>query len=159
MDFTAPPVRARFDQQRCRNQDGEMDSLLVIRVDPSEVVHEMTNGEVYLRVGAESRRLGFTARQELQFDKGQSQYDGQPAPGVGVEVLDEGLIKNYRSRTGATGTTKQLLSARSLLTPKGELTNGGYLLFAAYPQLLFPQAYIRVIKFLWWESRSDGWRC
>ena len=157
MDFTVPPVRARFDQQRCRNQDGETDSLLVIRVDPSEVVHELTNGEVYLRVGDESRRLRFAARQELQFDKGQSQYDGQPAPGVGVEILDDGLIKNYRTRTGAIGTTKQLLSARSLLTTKGELTNGGYLLFAAYPQLLFPQAYIRVIKFLT-SQRGTGAR-
>ena len=25
MDVTVPPVRARLDQQRCRNQDGEMD--------------------------------------------------------------------------------------------------------------------------------------
>ncbi len=157
MDFTVPPVRARFDQQRCRNQDGETDSLLVIRVDPSEVVHELTNGEVYLRVGDESRRLGFAARQELQFDKGHGQYDGQPAPGVGVEVLDDGLIKNYRSRTGATGTTRQLLSARSLLTTKGDLTNGGYLLFAAHPQQLFPQAYIRVIKFLT-SQRGTGAR-
>ncbi|MDQ6641098.1 MAG: ATP-binding protein, partial [Actinomycetota bacterium] len=109
MDFTVPPVRARFDQQRCRNQDGETDSLLVIRVDPSEVVHELTNGEVYLRVGDESRRLGFAARQELQFDKGQSQYDGQPAPGVGMDVLDDALIQNHRSRTGASGSTQQAL--------------------------------------------------
>jgi len=121
------------------------------------VVHELTNGEVYLRVGDESRRLGFAARQELQFDKGQSQYDGQPAPGVGTEALDDALIKNYRSRTGATGTTKQLLVARSLLTPKGELTNAGYLLFAPHPQQLFPQAYIRVIKFLT-SQRGTGAR-
>jgi len=121
------------------------------------VVHELTNGEVYLRVGDESRRLGFAARQELQFDKGQSQYDGQPAPGVGTEALDDALIKNYRSRTVATGTTKQLLVARSLLTPKGELTNAGYLLFAPHPQQLFPQAYIRVIKFLT-SQRGTGAR-
>ncbi len=83
-------MRARFDQQRCRNQDGETDSLLVIRVDPREVVHELTNGEVYLRVGDESRRLGFAARQELQFDKGQSQYDGQPAPVSGSRSATTG---------------------------------------------------------------------
>ena len=145
----SPPVRARFDQQRCRNQDGETDSLLVIRVDPSEVVHELTNGEVYLRVGDESRRLGFAARQELAVRQGSeaSTTDNQ-RPDVGVEILDDGLIKNYRTRTGATGTTRRLLSARSLLTTKGELTNGGSLLFAAHPQRLFPQAYVRVIKFL-----------
>lgn len=45
MDFTVPPVRALFDQRRCRNQDGDMDSLLGIRVDSSEVVDELTNGE------------------------------------------------------------------------------------------------------------------
>ena len=157
MDFTAPPVRAVFTQHRCLNSRGEVDSLLIIRVDPSEVVHELKNGDVYLRVGDESRKLGFAARQELEFDKGQSQYDGHPVPDVSVDQLDKELIRNYRSRTGATGTTKSLFAARSLLTTRGELTNAGYLLFAPRPQELFPQAYIRVVRFLTTE-RGTGAR-
>ncbi|TCC48053.1 MarR family transcriptional regulator [Kribbella pittospori] len=148
MDFTNPPVRARFEQVRCVNDKGENDTLLVIRVDPSERVHETQSGECYLRVGDESRKLTFAQRQELEFDKGQSQYDGFPVPDLGIEDLDQTLVENYRDKTGAKLSATKLFAARSLLTLKGELTNAGYLLFDEHPQTLFPQAYIRVIRFL-----------
>lgn len=156
MDFTVPAVRAHVEQVSCINEQGEIDSLLVIRVDPGEVVHETRAGEVYLRVGDESRKLGFAARQELAFDKGQGQYDGRPVAGVGIGDLDKKLVSNYRSRVGASSDLK-LFRARSLVTPKDELTNAGYLLFAPRPQDLFPEAYIRVIRFLTTE-RGTGAR-
>lgn len=147
LDFTVPPVRAHVEQVGCINDAGEVDALLVIRVDPGELVHETRAGDVYLRVGDESRKLGFAARQELEFDKGQGQYDGRPVPDVRIADLDRKLVQNYRSRVGASSDLK-LFRARSLLTPKDELTNAGYLLFAPRPQDLFPEAYIRVIRFL-----------
>lgn len=157
IDFTVPPVRARFDQVHCVNDEGENDTLLVIRIDPGERVHELQNGDCYLRIGDESRRLNYNQRQELEFDKGQSQYDGFPVAGVKLESLDQALIQNYRDRTGAKASTKGLFAARSLLTIRGELTNAGYLLFASRPQELFPQAYIRVVRFLTTE-RGTGAR-
>lgn len=157
IDHSVPPVPAHFYEQAVVNADGEDDVILVIRVDPSEVVHEMQNGDVYLRVGDESRKLGFAARQELQFDKGQSQYDGQMMPGALIAELDHELIENYRSRTGATGSVKALFEARSLLTTSGFVTNAGYLLFSPRPQMEFPQAYVRVIRYLTSE-RGTGAR-
>lgn len=157
-DHTVPPVRARFDQVHCVNDKGENDTLLVARIDPGERVHELRNGDCYLRVGDESRKLNFIQRQELEFDKGQSQYDGHPVSGgITIEDLDEALIENYRDHTGAKGSTTKLFAARSLLTPRKELTNGGYLLFAERPQDVFPQAYIRVLRFLTTE-RGTGAR-
>lgn len=157
MDFTQPPVRARFDQAKCMNDAGELDTLLVIRIDPSDVVHETAGGDVYLRVGDESRKLGFSQRQELEYDKGQAQYDGRAVVGASFDDLDHDLVENYRSRVGASGSAKMLFRARSLLTTKGELTNAGYLLFSPHPQMLFPEAYIRVIRFLTVE-RGTGAR-
>lgn len=156
LDFTVPPVRAHVEQVNCVNDAGENDALLVIRVEPGEVVHETNTGGVYLRVGDESRKLGFAARQELGFDKGQGQYDGRPVPGVSIADLDRKLVRNYRDRVGSSSDTR-LFRARSLLTPRGELTNGGYLLFAERPQDLFPEAYIRVVRFLTLE-RGTGAR-
>lgn len=156
LDFTVPPVRAHVEQVSCINEAGEIDALLVVRVEPGEVVHETSGGDVYLRVGDESRKLGFAARQELGFDKGQGQYDGRAVPGVAVTDLDRRLLESYRSRVGASTTTK-LFRARSLLTSRGELTNAGYLLFSSRPQDLFPEAYIRVIRFLTTE-RGTGTR-
>lgn len=156
LDFTVPPVRAHVEQVGCINDAGEVDALLVIRVDPGELVHETRAGDVYLRVGDESRKLGFAARQELEFDKGQGQYDGRPVPDVRIADLDRKLVQNYRSRVGASSDLK-LFRARSLLTPKDELTNAGYLLFAPRPQDRFPETYIRVIRFLTSE-RGTGAR-
>ena len=105
----------------------------------------MKNGDTYLRVGDESRKLNFTQRQELEFDKGQSQYDGMAIAGYTVADLEGALLDNYRDATGAE-STKGILHARSLLTRDGAVTNAGCLLFAAHPQQEFPEAYIRVLR-------------
>ena len=148
-NHTSPPVRMRIDQVGCRNDRGDADTLLVIRVDPSETVHELTNGDCYLRVGDESRKLRHDQRVELGYDKGHNQYDGLSLPYATIDDLDPVLVRNYRDATGATGTTMQLFKARSLMTNHdGKITNAGYLLFGKQPQGVFPQAYVRVIRFL-----------
>jgi ATP-dependent DNA helicase RecG len=157
IDFTSPAVRARFGQIACVNDAGEPDKLLVIRIDPGERVHEVQNGDCYLRIGDETRRLNYQHRQELEFDKGQSQYDGYPAAGLTFDSLDTWLVENYRSKTGAKGNARGVFEARSLLTPKGELTNAAVLLFGRNPSMLFPQAYVRVIRYLSYE-RGTGSR-
>ncbi len=157
VDHTMPPVRCRVDQVGCINSSGETDTLVVIRVDPGETVHETKNGECYLRIGDESRKLGHDQRQELAFDRGQGQYDGHPAARTRVEDLDESLLRHFRQATGATGTYTQLLQARSLLSRDGQVTNAGYLLFGAHPQEMFPQAHIRVIRYLS-TTRGSGSR-
>lgn len=157
IDYTSPPVRCRVEQVKCINSEGEIDALLVIRVDPSENVHETNKGECYLRIGDESRRLSHDLRQELAFDKGQGQYDGMPANGISMEDLDSKLIKQFRDATKATGTARNLLQARSLMTRDERITNGGYLLFGRHPQDLFPQAHIRIIRYLSTE-RGTGSR-
>lgn len=148
IDFTVPPARMSFTEVSCVNSRGEDDFLLVIRVDPGERVHELKNGDCYLRVGDESRRLNYRQRQELEFDKGQSQYDGFPCPDVTLDDLDDRLLDDYRSSTGAARDVEHLLRSRSLLTRGGEVTNAAYLLFGRHPQDAFPQAYVRVIRFL-----------
>lgn len=148
IDHTVPPVRYSCSDVRCINADGDEDFLLVFRVDPGERVHEMRNGDTYLRVGDESRRLNYSQRQELEFDKGQAQYDGMAVNnGYTIADLDERLLENYRENTGAE-SAEGILRARSLLTKDGSLTNAGYLLFAGHPQQEFPEAYIRVLRYM-----------
>ncbi|UOE42889.1 ATP-binding protein [Agromyces larvae] len=148
LDFTSPPVRVRIDQVGCVNSRGEMSALLVFRVLPGETVHEMSNGDCYLRVGDESRRLGFAQRQELHYDRGPSQFDGAPVRGVSVSDLDASLLKQYRESAGFSGTNTQLLRNRGLVTPDDEsVTTAGYLLFAPDPTERLPQAVVRVIRY------------
>ncbi len=147
IDFTVPPIRATVSEVACVNQRGEDDVLLAIRVDPGERVHEVKTGECYLRVGDETRKLGYSQRKELEFDKGQAQYDGEPCPGVTMSDLDELFLEDYRQSVGAS-SVGSLIRARHLLTRSGEITNAAYLLFGQHPQDVFPQAHVRVIRFL-----------
>ena len=147
MDHTSPPVRIHIDQVSCINQTGDPDTLLIFRVPPGETVHELTNGECYLRVGDESRKLGFAQRQELHYDRGISQYDGQPVPGATIEDLDGDLLRSYRASAGASWTFTRLFRARGLLTHDDKVTIAGYLLFSPNPSDRFPQAQVRVIRY------------
>jgi ATP-dependent DNA helicase RecG len=145
IDFTSPPVRAKFTEVSCVNDAGQADRLLIVRIDPGERVHETHDGECYLRIGDESRKLSYTQRQELEYDRGQSQYDGFSAAGVDESRLDEGLLGEYARIIGASN--RKALEARSLLTLNGDVTNAAYLLFGRRPQDLFPQAYVRVLRY------------
>ncbi|XVU26639.1 ATP-binding protein [Actinoplanes sp. CA-054009] len=121
-------------------------------------MHETSSGDCYLRVGDETHRLTYTQRRELEFDKGQAQFDGFAAEGVTFSQIDAKLVKAYRDSIGISSLeTKDVFNARSLLTLKDEITNAGFLLFGKNPQILFPQAYIRVIRFLGLE-RGTGSR-
>ncbi|WP_431916726.1 ATP-binding protein [Micromonospora wenchangensis] len=147
-DFTSPPVRSKFFEVDCINAKGNSDKLLIVRVDPGERVHELMNGDCFLRVGDESRKLNFAQRQELEYDRGQSQYDALPVGKIPIKDLDKGLVSDFLASVGAKGSTEQVFRARSLLTSKGELTTAGYLLFGEHPQDEFPQAHVRVLRFL-----------
>ena len=103
IDFTVPPVRVHVDQVGCINSKGEPDALVTITIDPSESVHELTNGDCYLRVGDESRKLRHDQRRELEFDKGQAQYDGIALAGVDVNDLDPELTRQYREPERSNG--------------------------------------------------------
>jgi ATP-dependent DNA helicase RecG len=156
IDFTVPPTRMAVSEVACVNSRGEDDLLFAIRVDPSERVHEVKTGECYLRVGDETRRLSYPQRQELEFDKGQTQYDGLPCSGVTMSDLDGLFLEDYRQSIRA-GSVNGLMRARNLLTRSGQITNAAYLLFGRHPQDVFPQAYVRVIRFLSTE-RGTGAR-
>jgi ATP-dependent DNA helicase RecG len=156
IDFTVPPARASVSEVACINSRGEDDVLFAIRIDPDERVHEVKTGECYLRVGDETRKLSYAMRQELEFDKGQAQYDGGPCPGITMSDLDELLLENVRDGVGAS-SVEGLMRARNLLTRSGEITNAAYLLFGHHPQDVFPQAYVRVLRYLTSE-RGTGAR-
>lgn len=140
-DFTIPVVRCSATE--LTTSGGQV--LLVLRVEPGERVHETSKGDVYLRVGDESRRLGYAQRRELEYDRGSAPFDGT---GVDADVadLDGNQVTAYQRSIGAD-TPTGMLAARDLLTRDGRLTSAGWLLFAKRPQALFPSAVVRVLRY------------
>lgn len=145
IDFCEPPVRVRQRLIDCENQHGSSDHLLVIEVEPSEIVHSNKRDEVFLRVGDENRRLTFRQRQELLYDKGQSSYETRVLEGADLDQLDMDLVDAYASAVKAPDAPR-LLQARGL-TDDHALTIAGALLFANEPQRFIPEAFVRVLRY------------
>lgn len=148
VDFTVPAVRVRAE--RVPVGDGPQPVfLLALHIEPSELVHETRRGDCYLRVGDETRKLNYAQRQELHFDRGTAHFEASAAPGVSVDMLDDVQIGHLGEEIGFAPATPAatILQSRSLLTLKEEVTVAGYLLTAAHPQLLYPQALVRVLRY------------
>lgn len=146
MDHCDPPVRVAWQEIDCVRTDGQPDRLLVGEVGPSSLVHTTKSDEVYLRVGDENKRLTFTQRQELVFDKGQAQFDGTVASKVRFDDLDGELVAQYAASIGSPDP-RRALTARGLLTRNHHLTVACWLLFATAPQTRYPSAYVRVLRY------------
>lgn len=144
IDFILPAARIRHGLLPCVNDEGVEDHLLLFEVDPSDVVHENRRDEVYLRVGDETRRLSFGQRQELLYDKGQANYEVRVLSAT-VDDLDSAPLLAYAEAVGASDPLR-LLQARGLAKDRS-LTVAGALLFARDPQELFPEAYVRVLRY------------
>lgn len=119
--------------------------LLLVRVEPGQQVHQLRNGDCYLRVGDESRHLGFRERQELEYDRGTAPYDGTAA-GVPIASLSEEQADHYRLAIGARSVAS-MLTARGLVDHDGRPTVAAYLLFADHPQSLLPHAHVRILRY------------
>lgn len=147
VDLTMPPVRTRTETVEVVTASGAPAHLLALTVDPGERVHETTRGDCFLRVGDETRKLSFAQRQELTYDRGASKFDGEPVPDVKISDLSEPQLEAYAGRIGASSEADRMLTARSLLTYKGEVTIAAYLLFHDHPQQALPQAHVRILRY------------
>lgn len=118
-DFTAP--RGRCNVTEVHALGGR--PVRVFQVNPGEHVHESTKGEVFLRVGDESRELSYTQRRELEYDRGSA-----PFHGTGVDAslidLDSAQVSAYQTAIGSA-TPEGMLAARGLLARDGKLTVAG----------------------------------
>ncbi len=144
LDHTVPPVRARVSEIAVPGPQGEA-TLLVYRVEPGDHVHTLTNGQCFLRVGDESRKLTLAQQQELSFDRGGAPYDSTPVD-LTVADLDSTQLTAYTQVIGAD-SVEGMLAARDLVDRRGRLTVAAALLFDARPQREFPSAVVRILRY------------
>lgn len=159
LDFTEPPVRHRFDAVSLAGPNGSELQLALIEVEPSDVLHRMTSGDVFLRVGDETRRLRDTQVRELEYDKGQSVYDGRAVPHAGRDDLDADLVAQYVTKLQGQQADDALVARGLLVRQSGALlpTVAGILLLCASPQRFLPEAWVRIVEYQG-QSRLTGAR-
>lgn len=145
VDYTTPPVPANFRVVDCIDSNGQPNELMVVEVEASDRVHTTTADTSFLRIGDETHKLTFDQRRELEFDKGQSNYEATPARMLSRSDLDDDLISDLASRVGHSDLDR-LLTARGLRRSNGQITIGAVLLFADSPQAELPEAFVRVLR-------------
>lgn len=155
-DYIKPPIKLLIDKFNVINSEGNEDELLFFTIFPADIVFEDHRGKAYLRVGDESRELNYADRQELEYNKGVRQYDGEIIKNSNTTDLEAPLVYEYAKCVGYEGSTpSDVLKARFLVKQSGEKTNACHLLFSKHPQDIFPQASVRITKFLS-DERGTG---
>jgi len=140
-DFTAPPVATRFHQIAVG--DG---AVALIQVEPGNAVHETQSGDVYLRVGDESRKLTFAQRRELVYDRGSEVFSATVLEHSTVKDLDPTAAKQYQDAIGAS-SVETMLAARDLVDSNGQLRVAAWLMLSKHPNQGFPNAHVRVLQY------------
>ena len=146
MTMVAPPLRVHFREVPVMNDDGTQDHLLVAQVPPSRHAHRRSDGTAFLRMGDSTVKLDGPMWEELVYDREADSYEAQPAP-VGVEELSAERVDRLRRDINAVGDDAHVLRARSLVTVDDRLTVAGLLLLGEHPQLSFPHALVRVLRY------------
>lgn len=144
VDFTDPTAPVQMALYECRKSDGEPDHVLVIEVPPGRHVYATNRDESFLRMGDESRKLTFTQRRELFYDKSQASYESETTR-LDLEEVDRELLSEYISALTPREPAR-LLEARELVRD-GLLTVAGALLFAHHPERAIASAQVRVSRF------------
>ncbi len=149
-DFTDPPVRHSFELLPVVTAAGRPDRIALIEIEASDLVHRTRAGDVFLRVGDEKRKLREFEVRELEYDKGQSSFDGRPVAGARLDDLDDGLMNRYFASLQPHQPGFDVLEARGLVVRTGEglvPTTAGVLVLTKSPQRFFPEAWLRVLEY------------
>ena len=158
--FVEPPAALRFETIECVNVKGERDALAILDIESSTRVHRNVKGDVYLRVGDSTRKLSAVEAQELPYDKGESAFDGSPVPEAGLSALDERAVARFVRAIHARTASANALKARGLAVERDgefQVTVAGLLVLGEAPQLAFPEASVRVLRYQG-ASRETGAR-
>lgn len=150
MDFTVPPVRHTVERLPLTPGDGPASRLLLFHVPPSDTVHRTARDEVFLRIGDETRRLRGGEAQELEYDKGQSVFDGRILTQAKFDDFDPELVDRFLRSVAASSPAGEVLAARGLAGPRERdfrPTNAGMLVLGREPQRFFPEACVRVLQY------------
>ena len=156
-DFCVPTVKAEIEKVQCVDYKGRKNHVLLMHVEPSMEVHANPADEVFMRVGDKSRKLTFEERMQLMYDKGERFFEDKPVPEAVIEDVDLGVVKNYIDKIGYSKTPMEYLREnKGFVKEKNgviQISSAAILLFGKNPQLHFPRARIRFIRYEGTEER------
>lgn len=150
-DFCAPTVKVEIENIPCVDSMGRENHVTLMHIEPSMEVHANQADEVFMRVGDKSKKLTFEERTQLMYDKGERFFEDKPVLDADVEDIDLDFVKSYIEKIGYSKTPIDYLKQnKGFVKEKGEsikVSSAAILLFGKNPQLYFPRARVRFIRY------------
>ncbi|MDQ1300785.1 MAG: ATP-dependent helicase RecG, partial [Chloroflexota bacterium] len=135
---------------------------VAISVPRSTELHSLADGRVLVRTHAGNEPLDGAKISHLAATKASGDYEMEIVAGATRADLDEEVIQDYlRRRVTRLGrdlgqTEEELLTAVGALTPRGQPTVAGLLLFGKEPQFFIPQSGLVYVRFAGADPRGPG---
>ncbi len=135
---------------------------VAIVVPRSTELHSLADGRVLVRTHAGTEPLDGAKISHLAATKASGDFEKETVAGASHADLDEEVIREYvQRRTARLGrapgqTEEELLTAVGALTPAGQPTVAGLLLFGKEPQFFIPQSGLVYVRFVGTDPRGPG---
>ena len=151
-DFCNPSVPVTCSYLPCIDMDGNENRILLMNIPASPMLHTNQTDEAFMRVGDKSRKLTFDERMQLMFDKGERYFEDTPVYGATIDDIDAEAVAAYAKLLNYPKEPMQYLreNNRFVTTNKKgeeEISAACMLLFGKNPQLFFPRARTRFIRY------------
>ena len=136
----------------CTDKDGNENRILLMQIPASSSLHTNQADEAFMRVGDKSRKLAFDERVQLMYDKGERSFEDTVVYGASIEDIDMDAVAKYVNLLGYSKSPLTYLRENNhfVTTNKnGEevISVACMLLFGKNPQLFFPRARTRFIRY------------
>ena len=156
-DFCVPTVKVEIEKVQCIDFKGRENHVLHMHIEPSMEVHANQADEVFMRVGDKSKKLAFEERMQLMYDKGERFFEDKPVPETDIEDIDLAFVEKYIAQIGYSKTAMEYLREnKGFIKEKNgkvQISSAAILLFGKNPQLYFPRARVRFIRYEGTEER------
>ncbi len=156
-DFCVPTVKVEIEKVQCIDFKGRENHVLLMHIEPSMEVHANQADEVFMRVGDKSKKLTFEERMQLMYDKGERFFEDKPVPEADIEDIDLAFVEKYIAQIGYSKTAMEYLREnKGFIKEKNgkvQISSAAILLFGKNPQLYFPRARVRFIRYEGTEER------
>ncbi len=151
IDFCNPTVPVITEMVDCVNSKGKPDHVLLMHIEASPQFHANQADEAFVRVGDKNKKLDFNDRLTLMYAKGVRYYEDEPVADATIDDLDLDFVSEYCKRIGYTKSPEEYVRENkkfvTMKDGKEQVSVAAILLFGKNPQLFFPRAYIRFIRY------------
>lgn len=156
-DFCQPSVHVEVETISCIDCNNKDNHIIVMTIPQSTEMHANNRDEVYYRVGDKSKKLTFDERLQLMYAKGARYFEDEPVADSSIDDLDMNFVAEYCEKIGYKKSVEEYIRQNKKFyvvhDGKEELSVAAVLLFAKNPQLYFPRARVRFIRYEGTEAK------